>query len=228
MTAATALAEARPLFGQDLLGPEELRRVLGADPHALVGGDARLLSEVPYDAATLRAAHGRGELLVLRVPTDGHAPLTTLRLRARFPNAIQEKLMRGVGYQLKDEWTLERERFAASATCSLGWRLAFKAPIPATCNLSYGLQDEALGDYAASAGLGGVLRRRSAIEILYDTILYERATGVRLLEREWDWSDTPTADGGFITAGAFAPDGLSVLGYSRAVRFGTLGICGQH
>jgi len=31
-----------------------------------------------------------------------------------------------------------------------------------------------------------------------------------------------------VTAGEFGADGLHVLGYSRAVRFGTLGVCPQH
>jgi hypothetical protein len=62
---------------------------------------------------------------------------------------------------------------------------------------------------------------------VYDTILLHRAHGTRLLEHAWDWSSTPTQDGGFMTAGEFAPDGLKIVGYSRAVRFGTLGVCPQ-
>ena len=58
--------------------------------------------------------------------------------------------------------------------------------------------------------------------------LAARARGLKLLEHTWDWSDTPTADGGFVTAGELSPDGLRVLGYSRAVRFGTLGICPEY
>jgi len=35
-------------------------------------------------------------------------------------------------------------------------------------------------------------------------------------------------DGGYITAGELSADGLRVLGYSRAVRFGTLGVCPEY
>jgi len=224
----TSLGEARALFADTVLGPEEIGRVLGVDPVVLAGAHSHLLAEVPYDAATLRAARARGEILVFRVPTDGKAPLTLLRLRERFPDAIRAALFKGVGYLLKDDWTLGAEPFAAHATCQLAWRLVHREPIPSTCNLSYALQDAALASYAASIGREDRLSRRSAIEIVYDTLLFERVRGIRLLTHAWDWSDTPTADGGYVTAGEFGADGLHVLGYSRAVRFGTLGVCPQH
>jgi hypothetical protein len=167
-------------------------------------------------------------MLIFRVPSDGTAPLTVLRLLERFPDVIQAKLMKGVGYLLKDEWTLEQEPFAHEATCALGWRLVHREPIPATRNLNYDLQDAALARYAASLGLDGKLVRRSGIEMVYDTVLIARARSIRLLERTWDWSNTRTLDGGYITAGEFGAGGLHVIGYSRAVRFGTLGICAQH
>ncbi len=224
----TPIADARALFGDDLLGPEDVARVLATDPGRLSAGDPALLDAVPYAAATLRAARERGHLLVFRTPTDGDVPLTVLRLLERFPGAIQAKLLKGVGYLLKDEWTLDQEPFAGRDTCRLEWRLVHRALVPETRNLSYALQDVALARYAASLGLAGTLRRRSGIAIVYDTILFARARGARLLEHTWDWSDTPTADGGYVTAGELSSDGLRVLGYSRAVRFGTLGICAEY
>jgi hypothetical protein len=228
MESGTPLADARALFGDDILGPDEVGRELGADPRVLAAASPQLLDLVPFDRETLRAAHARGELLVFRVPADGDGPLTVLRIADRFPDAIDAKLRKGVGYLLKDEWTLDSEPFTGTANCNLEWRLIGRAPIPATCNLSFELQDAALARHAAAVGLAGKLRRRSGVEIVYDTVLFARARGVRLLERTWDWSDTPTADGGYVTAGELAAGGLHVLGYSRAVRFGTLGICGQH
>jgi hypothetical protein len=224
----TPLAEARTLFGDDVLAPDDVARALGTDRARLAGGDATLLAQVPYDTATLRRARERGHLLVFRTPTDGDAPLTVLRLLERFPGSIQAKLLKGVGYMLKDEWTLDQEPFANLDTCRAEWRLVHREPVPETLNLSYALQESALARYAATVGLAGTLRRRSGIAMVYDTILFARARGLRLLERTWDWSDTPTADGGYVTAGEFSSDGLRVLGYSRAVRFGTLGICPEY
>ena len=224
----TQLADARALFGNDALAPEDVARALGTDPTRLAGHDPTLLTQVPYDMASLRAARERGHLLVFRTPTDGAAPLTVLRLLERFPGSIQAKLMKGVGYLLKDEWTLDQEPFVQTDTCALGWRLVHREPVPETCNLSYALQNAALARYAERLGLAGMLRRRSGVAIVYDTILFARARSVALLEHTWDWSDTPTADGGYVTAGEQSADGLRVLGYSRAVRFGTLGVCPEY
>ncbi len=221
--------EARALLGDAMLGPEDVARVFGAEPTRLGDTNPAILSTVPFDAATLRAARDRGHLLVFRTPTDGTAPLTALRLLERFPASIQARLMQGVGYQLKDEWTLDAEPFFSADTCNLEWRLVHREPVPATRNLPYRQQDAALARYAESVGLGAAnLRRRSGIAMIYDTLLFAQARGLRLLERTWDWSDTSTADGGYITAGELSPDGLRVLGYSRAVRFGTLGICAEY
>src|SRR5260221_14641820 len=89
----TAAGDARALFGEAMLGPEDVARVLGTEPARLAAADPAVLSAVPYDLPTLRAAHGRGHLLVFRTPTDGAAPLTAKPLLERLPGAIQAKLM---------------------------------------------------------------------------------------------------------------------------------------
>ena len=224
---STQLAEAREVFGSWIITPDDVGRLLDTEPRRLANGDPAVLESVPYASATLRAARARGDFLVFRTAMDGAAPLTLMRLMERFPEAVQARLMKGVGYQLKDEWTIGQEPFATAATPSVGWRLVHGAPVTSTCNLTYEEQSSALTAYAESIGLANLLSRRSAIEAAYDTVLLGRARGVRLLEDAWDWSDTPTEDGGYITVGEFGADGLSILGYSRAVRFGTLGICPQ-
>lgn len=224
---ATSVAEARELFGSSFLGPEDVGRILGVTSGKLAD-DPRALESVPYTRSVLEAGRARGDLLVFRTPTDGSAPLTLMRLLERFPETVQPQLLKGVGYQLKDEWTVPQEPFAASSTCRSGWRLIHGVPVPATCNLNYEQQDVALERYAKAVGLQGQLSRRSAIEAIYDTILLKRANGTHLLQSVWDWSDTATQDGGFVTVGEFGADGLRIVGYSRAVRFGTLGVCPQH
>lgn len=221
-TSSVTIADARSLFGECLLAPEDVSRVLGGS--IAPSSDQ---AAVPYSREVLEAARKRGDVLVYRVEKDGDAPLTILGLLDRFPETVQPQLLKGVGYQLKDEWTVGSEPFAGSATPRPGWRLVHAVPVPATCNCTYDQQTRALANYAESQGLAGRLHRRSAVEIVYDTILFGRAHGTRLLERSWDWSDTPTQDGGFATVGEFGADGLKMVGYSRAVRFGNLGICPQ-
>jgi hypothetical protein len=224
---STPIAEARDLFGASLLTPDDVGRLLSVAPEKLAVGDHAALDIVPYGRSVLDAGRARGDLLVFRTGTDGAGPLTLLAMVERFPETVQPQLLKGVGYQLKDEWSVAQEPFASSATCRPGWRLVHGALVPSTCNLDYQQQNVALARYAEALGLQGRLARRSAIEVVYDTILLKRAHGTRLLEHAWDWSDTPTQDGGFVTVGEFAADGLRVVGYSRAVRFGTLGICPQ-
>jgi len=224
-TSATPITEARTLFGPFLLAPEDVGRLFSLPSERLADGTRDQLESVPYSRAVLEAARQRGDVLVYRVATDGQGPLTLMRLLERYPETVQPQLLKGVGYQLKDEWTVDGEPFASSATCRPGWRLVHGAPVPSTCNLNYEQQDETLSRYAAS--IGASLTRRSAIEAVYDTILLRRVHGTRLLARMWDWSETPTQDGGFVTVGEFGEDGLRIVGYSRAVRFGTLGVCPQ-
>lgn len=223
----TPIAEARELFGAFLLAPDDAGKVLGLAPDRLVSDQRSVLGEVPYGRETLAAARARGDILVFRTASDDSGPLTALRLLERFPETVQPQLLKGVGYQLKDEWTVDQEPFASTATCRSGWALVHGTPVPVSCNLNYEQQEAALGRYADALGVPGRLSRRSAIEAVYDTILLNRAHGTRLLERAWDWSSTPTQDGGFVTVGEFASDGLKIVGYSRAVRFGTLGVCPQ-
>ena len=70
-------------------------------------------------------------------------------------------------------------------------------------------------------------RRRSAAEIAFDTLCWQRAHGEYLLSRAWDWSRSETIDRGYASLGEFGPEGLRVIAYSAAVRFGTLGVCPQ-
>ncbi len=221
-TFPTAIADARSIFGPALLSPADVARVLSAPISTAADAAA-----VPYDRARLEAARVRGGILVYRVDTDGAHPLTVLRLLERFPETVHPQLLKGVGYQLKDEWTVSSEPFAGVETCRPGWRLVHGAPLPSTRNCTYDQQDAALECYAESLGIAGGLSRRSATEIVYDTILLWRAHGTRLLAGTWDWSRTPTRDGGFATVGEFDDEGLRMVGYSRAVRFGTLGVCPQ-
>jgi hypothetical protein len=228
ITSATPIAEARELFGPLLLTPEDVGRLLSVAPGELAEGAGEHYERVPYSRELLEVARDRGDVLVYRLAEHGGKPLTLLRLIERFPETVQPQLLKGVGYQLKDEWTVDAEPFASGAACRPGWRLVHGAPVPSMCNLNYEQQDVALSRYAESLGLPpGGLTRRSAIEAAYDTVLLRRAHDTRLLEHAWDWSDTPTQDGGYVTVGEFAGDGLKIVGYSRAVRFGTLGVCPQ-
>ena len=220
------LAEATAVLGTSVLGPAELQQALGYDPLGVVAADEReRVARIPFSRAELERARADGELLVLRLARQPQGPLTMLALATRLQGGLDPKVHTGVGYSLRDEWTIDTQPFATDDTCRTGWWLVRRAPLPATLNRVYRAQDDAL----AALGQPSNARphRRSAVEIAFDTLLWHRVRGERLLAGVWDWSRSPSNDQGVAALGEFGERGLGVIAYSRAVRFGTLGVCPQ-
>jgi len=217
--ATTALAGA-------VLGPEQLRAALAFDPLAvLTDSELDAVRRLPFSDADLAAARERDEFLVLRVPRDPEGPLTMLRLAERLSGGLDPKVHKGVGYMLRDEWTIDTQDFATTEVCAPGWFLVRREIDPATPNLLYREQDALLSQ--RGTGRPGVPSRRSAVEIAWDTLLWHKAHGERLLASTWDWSRSESNDRGLAALGEFGENGLGVIAYSRAVRFGSLGVCPQ-
>jgi len=220
------LDQASHALGGAVLGPREIAAALGFDPSAVLTAEERAaVARIPFAAADLERARAEGEMLVLRLPRDPDGPLTMLRLGGRVGGGLDPKVHKGVGYLLRDEWTIDDQPFAAAETCRTGWWLVRREPLPATFNRGYREQDAVL------AALGPTpperARRRSAVEIAFDTLCWQRAHGEHLLGGAWDWSRSESLDGGYAALGEFGPQGLRVIAYSGAVRFGTLGACPQ-
>jgi len=219
------LADATAALGGAVLGPAQLAAALGFDPLSVLTADERaVVATLPFAPADLARARAQGELLVLRVPRDPEGPLTMLRLGARL-GGLDPKVHTGVGYALRDEWTIDDQPFASDETCQAGWYLVGRAPHPATTNLTYRAQDAVLGQLPS--GRDGVPRRRSAVEAAYDLLCWHRHAGERLLADAFDWTRSRSSDAGLVALGGFGPQGLGVIAYSGAVRFGTLGVCVQ-
>jgi len=207
----TSIGDARRIFGPDVIGWEEVSSALGAALPA--EQDRARMDRLPFSREQLMRAADEAMMLVLRLSrfVDG-PPLTIFELAARFP-----------GQGAEGEPWFAKEPFAVGETCPLGWALVEKQPFPQSRNLSYDEQEEELDRRSRQLGLK--LRRRSAVEAVYDTLVYSSARGEHLLATEWDWSSTPTSDGGFVSIGN-GEQGLRLLAYSKAVRFATLGLCG--
>jgi len=210
-------------LGGAVLGPRELAAALGFDAlSALTPPERTAVARVPFPPAELERARAEGEMLVLRIPRDPEGPLTLLRLAARLDGGLDPGVHKGAGYLLRPEWTIDDQPFATAETCSAGWWLVRREPLRSTLNRSYADQEAALGGASADRP-----RRRSAPEIGFDTLCWQRAHGERLLATSWDWSRSVSTDQGLAALGEFGPAGLRVIAYSRAVRFGTLGVCAQ-
>jgi hypothetical protein len=222
----TRLDDAVRALDGAVLGPQEIAGALGFDPAAVLTPDERAAVEtVPFSTNDLAAAREQHEILVLRLPRDAEGPLTMLRLAERLAGALDPRVHKGVGYLLRDEWTIDAQPFATRETCAAGWYLVRRDLLPVTLNRGYREQEAALA--ALGPTRPGVARRRSAIEIAWDTLLWRHARDERLLARGWDWSRSESNDGGLAALGEFGAQGLGVIAYSRAVRFGTLGACPQ-
>ncbi|MGH7893590.1 MAG: hypothetical protein ACREQL_02930 [Candidatus Binatia bacterium] len=225
-TTIDGLVEATRILGKAVLGPAELTQALGYDPLPLLDEEEReAVTRIPFSTADLERAQGDGEFLVLRVPRDPDGLLTMLGLATRLGGGLDPKAHKGVGYLLRDEWTIDTQPFATADVCAAGWWLVRRDPLPATLNRTYRPQDDALATLGPT--VNGRPRRRSAVEIAFDTLVWHRVRGERLLATAWDWSRSPSNDQGLAALGEFGEQGLGVIAYSRAVRFGTLGVCAQ-
>jgi len=213
--------EARRILGDEVLGPQEVERVFGPVPRTALDLPIGLTREHAM------AARDAGEMLVLRVArAAGDVPLTVLRMVERYPQAFDGKLLRQMGYQLKDDWGIMIEPRAATDTCAPGWALVRKETLESSRNLAYDEQDASLRAYTEALGVpASAVRRRTAVEAVYDTVLYHAARGVRLLERTWDWSSSRTIDGGYLNVGGVSGRGVQILSFSPAIRHGGLGVC---
>lgn len=217
MDSAT-IADARRIFDSDVVGVDEASAALGVDVLAACSSTERqAVVRLPFGRDRLMRAADDGMMLVLRLPRtlDGR-PLTIVELGARFPGDAERATSAAAPWYA-------RESFASEETCRLGWALVEKRPFPQSRNLNYPEQSDELDKRSRLFGIG--LRRRTAVEIVYDTLLFASARGERLLPSEWDWSSSTTSDGAFVTVGEFDERGLRLLAYSQAVRFDSLGVC---
>ena len=217
------LAAAARTLGGAVLGPRELARALGFDPlTVLTSEEQTAVARLPFDTDALDAARQEGGMLVLRIPRDPTGPLTMLRLAGRLEGGLDPAVHKGAGYLLRPEWTIDDQPFAAEETCPAGWWLVRREPLPATLNRTYGEQDAVLRPASEDRP-----SRRSAPEIAFDTLCWQRVHGERLLAASWDWSRSLSTDQGYAALGEFRAGGLRVTAYSRPVRFATLGTCPQ-
>src|SRR5262249_16994485 len=209
--------EARAAIGGAMLGPDDIATVLGFDPlEALSTHERHVVSDFPFSVADLSTARANGEFLVLRVPRDAHGPLTMLRLAERLAGGLDPQVAQGGGVLLGGHGTHGAQPLAAHGPRPAGGAAGRRGrPVEG------GVVAEVAGGHA------GVPGRRSGVEIAWDTLLWHRTHSERLLAGAWDWSRSESVDEGLVALGEFSDKGLGVIAYSRAVRFGTLGVCPQ-
>src|SRR4029077_16162357 len=109
---STRLDDAVRALDGAVLGPTEIAGALGFDPIAVLTPAERAAVEtVPFSSGELAEARAQGEFLVLRVPRDTGGPLTMLRLAEHLAGGLDPRVHKGVGYLLRDEWTVDAQPF---------------------------------------------------------------------------------------------------------------------
>jgi hypothetical protein len=219
--------EARELFGKDFIGPEAAFKTFGVK---LTPEETKQIERIPFNKAELEKAKELGMMLVLRVSHDKDGkPLTINRMREVLagedklgdPSKKKQKLF----YRQPGEGWYDDEEFAKQET-SLGWGLVMKAVLEESRSKNWGDQEKVMQDWAKKNGIDPKsIRRRTPVEVAYDTLAYYGANKETLLEKDYDWTGARSSVGGFVDVGVFGSDGLHVGYGDRGDSGSRLGVC---
>lgn len=228
---------ASEILGKDFLGVFAVRnmeaklRAAGQN----VEFDLENIPPLEYSEKDLEIAKQNGEMLVLRAQTmlmDGREiPISMIDFRELFKNDPMNKLS-SVFYSFRsgaDDW-YKSEKFATKpGEIKLGWALVKKDVLTGTTSKTWNDQEQILKQYEAGLKKKGAknasVRRRTASEAVWDTMLYYSQGGEQLLERVYDWTQTRASVGYLVVVGFFDSGGLYVIGRFPEFSDGRLGVC---
>src|SRR3989338_4703992 len=223
--------EVKEIFGKDFLGPEAIKTTYGVE---LTPDELQEIENIPFTIEELEQAKQLGMMLVLRVPSIGEGkeakPLTIDQIREKFSGGDTlgdpKKKKKKMFYRSKGDGWFDTEKFALEGTPKLGWGLVMKSVLPDSLSKNWDQQEEVLKNWAKQNNIDPTLvKRRTPVEIVYDTFLYYGENKETLLEDKWDWSGVRSSDGGFVSVGRFGSGGLHVNGDSRDDAYSHLGVC---
>jgi len=125
-----------------------------------------------------------------------------------------------------DQDWYNKEEFATKDTPSLGWGLVMKKILEESRSKNWDQQQEVLKKWAEENGIDSTsIKRRTPVEIAYDTLLYYGANKESLLSDTWDWTGVQSSDGHSVYVGFFGSVGLVVYSGSRGGAYSSLGVC---
>ena len=101
-----------------------------------------------------------------------------------------------------------------------------KSVLPDSLSKNWDQQEEVLKNWAKQNNIDPTLvKRRTPVEIVYDTFLYYGENKETLLKDKWDWTGVQSSFGRFVVVGDFDSDGLHVFSDSRDNASSHLGVC---
>ena len=220
--------EAKEIFGKDFLGPEAAEATFGVE---LSQEELEQIEDIPFSREELEQAKQLGMMLVLRVPRIGKdktaKPFNINSVRGVFKAGDKlgdpKKKKSRIFYD--QDW-YNGESFATQSTPSLGWGLVMKEVLQESRSKNWDEQEEVLKKWAKENNIDPTkVRRRTPVEMVYDTLLYYGANKESLLEASYDWSGIQSSGGRFVHVGYFDSDGLDVRNGARGNSHSTLGVC---
>ncbi|TSC61911.1 MAG: hypothetical protein Greene041614_834 [Parcubacteria group bacterium Greene0416_14] len=220
--------EVKEILGKDFIGPEAVEMALGIK---LSPEELEQVENIPFTREELEQAKELGMMLVLRVPHDkDKQPLTLNRMREILagedklgdPKKKKSKLI----YSQPGEGWYNNEAFATGGVTGFGWGLAKKEVLQESLSKNWDEQEEILKKWAEENNIDPqTIRRRTPIEVAYDTMLYYGANKEALLGGTYDWTSVQSSVGRFVNVGDFDSGGLNVSRDTRDGRDSDLGVC---
>lgn len=215
------LDRAREILGQDFLGPEAIRNMesklaqVGQNVEFVLGD----IPPLPYTERDLEIARQDGEMLVLRpaaLLVDGRElPIALINFRELWRrDPVGQVQYVFFSFSHGANYWYARENFAAQEELRAGWALVKKEILAGSTGKSWNDQQNLLQQYSEGLKLKGAnninIRRRTAVETAWDTLLYYTHNAQRLLGDKYDWGQTRASDGGLVIVGGFEGHGLRV------------------
>lgn len=220
-TGEKGLEKAKKLFGEDFLGEEAIHlmeqkcQASGINVKFEIPKAGNILTDEMLKLLQEDKKNGRERLVSMHpefMTVNGKGkPVNLLNLRELFNRTNPF----GNGAVIYNQNWYSNEDFAKQSL-KAGFGLPTKEVLADSTSKTWDKQQTLL--------LKGE-RRREAIEVLWDGILYYATTGKKLLEDKYDWTQTRTSDGRLVDVGAFASGGLVVDLWDPGSSRSGLGVC---
>lgn len=230
------IERAKVVLGKDFLGREAIKIVEGKLKAIGINVefDVDKAPPFPYKEADLQIAKQNGEMLVLRPDTmirgGREVPITLLDLQEVFKKDPLGKSGSPFYHSSSGDWYKDEKFVKSTGEIKLQWSLVKKELLDGSTNQTWNDQETLLKQYEGGLRRKGAaavsVRRRTATEAAWDTMLYYASTGERLLGNVYDWGQTKSSGGNLVCVGRFdSSAGLGVNYYLPGRSASSLGVC---
>lgn len=228
---------AREILGKDFLGTEEIKALEAKLKAKGVNVEFTLdnVPPFPYSEEDLGLAKQNGEMVTLRVEkariNGQEEALTIMNFRELFRQDPVGNIAT-LFYSFRpdaSDWYPQEDFAAKPGEIKLGWAIVKKELLPDSTGKNWQKQEEVLKQYANNLKSRGAtntqIKRRTATEATWDTLLYYATNKEQLLKTVYDWTSSRASDGGLVLVGYFDSSGLGLDYWNPSRSYDCLGVC---